>query len=357
VRAQVHLRLGDGEDSGLSADFALPGCLEPADIDVGDVAVAAPPVVLSGTVRDAAGAPLDRAVVDIAKLRGTEEPTEAPPYEWVAGARAMTDRQGRFTVSGRLPAGEYAAEARAKGYVGSGLLPIAVGARGFDFSIESQGALSGLVLLAEGVDPESILVEVTEPRAEPVGVTSSPGNSGSLRIQPDGTFRRTGLRPGLVDVCLRIRGEKDALATIEAVSIPAGGDSTDPRLRPIDLRELVQRQIEVRLVGPDNGPVASAAVAIRPSGDGAAPARRILCEDGQLTIASRSRALDLEVDGRGMRVARRDSVTGKLTIVLEPGSTVAVRVEDTDAGTVFQLTPDPTALTGALKALADQSGR
>jgi len=260
-------------------------------------------------------------------LSGPDDPTGSP-YTWTAGGRATTDREGRFTVTGVLSPGDYAARVWAEGFAAPGMRAFVVGARHWDAVLERYGGLEGSVLLAEGIRPELIVVDVKLRPSDPTVDTNVRHNT---QLHPDGSFRLASLPPGLVDVHLHIEGESDTLATIESVSIPSGGEATDARLRPIDLRELVRRQIVITIVGPDERPVASAAVAIRPAGDHAGPSRRILCEDGQLTILSRSPAVDLELQAHGMRVARREAVATDQTIVMEAGLPITVQLPATFA--------------------------
>lgn len=248
----------------------------------------------------------------------------------------MTDKAGRFTVSGVLESGAYLVDVRAEGFVDTGLQPFTPGTQEWNVVLERHGALEGSMLLPTGIAANRIVVLAT-----PRGTSSDPrGWQGGLtRALPSGHFRLEKIPPGVVDVRLLLDADDEPLASVEGVAIHGGVDSTDARLSPLDLRGLVLRQIQITIEGPDHASVKSASVAVRPAGDAGAVARRILCEDGQLTLVSRWPAVDLEVRADGMRVARREAVTLDTKIVMETGIPISVRLP-----AEFELPPAPLEL-------------
>lgn len=325
TRCRVHVHAKTKDGVVVSADFAPESPLRSGDIEVGDIVLTEPPVVLAGTVRDTSGAPVYWANVDFARTRGATEPESEPPYRWVSGQRAMTDKFGRFVSSGVLERGDYFVQVRANGYVDSARAPFVVGTRDWDVVLEKYGAVEGSILLGDGIDASQVVVEVEPHDSED---PSRKRLGGPVRVLPTGEFRLSDTPPGLVDVTLRMHGDFEALTTIERVEVPSGRDAADPRLRSIDLRGLALRQIRCTIRGPEQSAIKSAAIAIRPAGECDAPARWILCEDGDLTVLTRSPAIDLEVRAPGMRVARREAITKDVAIVMEAGIPLTVKLPD-----------------------------
>ncbi len=324
ARCTVELKVGDtAQGNVMTAVIAPPDPLRPEDIAVGDVVLTAPVVALSGTVRDSKGEPIYWATVDLALKRVQREPDDPFMFDYLPGRRTMTDKAGQFTVTGVLEPGEYLVDVMANDFVHSGLQPFVPGTQGWNVVLDRHGELAGTLLLSEGIAAERIVVEATPRvlREDPRAWTG-----GSAHALPTGAFRLIEVPPGIVDVRVRLDGDPETLASIEGVAIPAAGESTDPRLLPIDLRGIVMRQIQVTIEGPDRERVHSATVAVRPSGEAVAVARRILCDDGRLTLVSRWPAVDIEVRAPGMRVVRREAVTTDQRIVMEPGIPITVRL-------------------------------
>jgi protocatechuate 3,4-dioxygenase beta subunit len=354
VHCTLHVRTGDSAAGNvLTAEIAPVDPLRAEDVNVGDVVLTAPVIALSGTVRDADGKPIYWAWVDIARKQVPNEPQRPVTYDYLSNRRAMSDKAGRFTVSGELEPGEYLVDVAANGFVHTGLRPFTPGTQGRDVVLERHGELEGSVLLPAGVAADRIVVEVSpseadRDRAREADPDPRAWTGGSSHALPTGAFRLIEVPPGVVDVRVRLDGEIEPLTRIDGVAVTAGSASTDPRLRPIDLRGIVLRQIEVTIEGPDGARVHSAVVAVRPTGDADADARRILCEDGQLTVVSRWSALDLEVRAPGMRVVRREAVTTDQRVVMEPGIPITVRLP-----AEFQMPAAPLDLTLMLCPVAN----
>jgi RNA polymerase sigma-70 factor (ECF subfamily) len=324
---RLHVRTGDTAEGGVwTADVDVSEPLRGGDHPIGDVVLGEPAVCLSGTVRDTSGAPIHRALVDVARRRPATPSDDPPGYDWIPGQRAMTDEQGRYVVSGVLPPGEYLVDVRCDRHVSTGLEPFTPGTRGHDVVLRRWGALEGRLRLPDGVGADRIVVEAGLQPGAPRRADGTGWTRGSAHVLPDGTFQIDEIPPGPIDVRVRLDGDDEPLASIEGVQVPEGGPTTDPRLHPVELRGGVLHQIRIRIRGPDPSRAPAAAVALRPAGDARAAPRRILCEDGELVFVSRWPAVDVEVRAAELRTARREGVTGEATIEMEPGIALTVRL-------------------------------
>jgi RNA polymerase sigma factor (sigma-70 family) len=316
----LHLRSGVGESEVLSAD--LEHTLDPGDIQVGDVLLGEPSVVLAGRITNQLGEPLYWADVIIARKRYYGDARERWTYDWIQGLTAQSDHEGNFTCTGELSAGEYLYKARASDHLDTDLLPFQPGERDLQIELVQVGSLLGSVLTPDGISPTRVALDV-----HLAGETRATINWSNWvrRPRPDGSFAVEELAPGLVDVHLRLDPDSPPLLRIDEVRIDPGGKSSDPRLQGIDLRSILRR-IELEVVDSGGRPVSAAQVSVRPSGDADAPPVHTVFEDGDVLVITASAAVELEVRAPGFLTARLSGVRDDQRIVLQEGIPLRVKL-------------------------------
>ena len=161
----------------------------------------APPVEMKGIVLDTDSSPLPGVKVaarEVLASDGRGYPIAQPPH-------GTTDAQGRFTLAG-LPAGHARLSVSAPSYQMLDVLKLHAGpAQDIELRMTATGVVTGKVLNAEDETHVSM-----EPPGDPIGKWS-----GSMKINPDGTFRFDGVPPGPYTLSANphaARAEKDPRA-------------------------------------------------------------------------------------------------------------------------------------------------
>ena len=252
ARVTVRLRVQLPGPNGTSAtgptfsgefDAAAPSTGEPTD--VGDVVMHKAPVFASGIVIDEAGDPVQHANLSIyEKFNQRSDPED---FGWnISGLDyGYTDASGHFQMVGDKPPGEYAIGARARGYVGRGLVRFQSGTSNLVMHLDRERFLSGTLLLPDGADHAECVIVATTP-----GATREQNSGYNVKgtVAPGGKFTLTGLRRSAVSLTLKYGEEKVELASLHEI-LPTDSTSQKPRqLDPWDLREELRRIVfDVRL--------------------------------------------------------------------------------------------------------------
>lgn len=307
-------------------------------VELGDVVMRPPPVVVAGRVLDDAGEPIYWAGVWAARFRDPDEPPGLPPYTWVPNSPTMTDRDGRFVLTGEMPPGEYRLNAAKTGFLRTDWIPFPLGADGLEVRLAREGGLEGRIILAGGIDPARLAVEVVPSGADLPIFALTRNSEYGLRPWTSGAFRKEGLAAGSYDVRICIAGYPVSIAEITGVLVEEGGVSKDSRLDPIDLTRIV-RGIDVDVVDPAGDAVPKGYVTFWPGVSGDSPPDRRVFRDGRISILALRREVDMLVVAPGASHQHLAAVRGGDTVVLEGGIPVRVRLK-TDAelpGPPFEL--------------------
>lgn len=163
------------------------------------------------------------------------------------GIGERTDAEGHFRLQGVLP-GRYAAFASPDSQNGFYSVPVPFeisegDVSGLVIKVRPGASISGIVVI-EGTSERSVLARLSQLRVAywPVGETLSTPNFGEgERVNPDGTFRIGGLRPGKFKLMLGgwprpkgfslLRIEREGIEIRSGmVEVPAGGAITGLRL-------------------------------------------------------------------------------------------------------------------------------
>lgn len=229
----VEARRGRGVD--LRGRFALPVVLR-SDIDVGDVVIEQPPVVVSGQVLYADGTPARDALV------GLTSSDDGTPWRYYAVAgedQGAGDAAGRFELRSNSASCHFIVQATAR--LGeepkrwrlsslSTLVP-----RGAtdvrlvleDRATEALGVIEGVVVLPAGARPALLEVEA---------------HSGARRVagRVTGQGYAVHVPAGVWTLRLRLRGVDAPVLEIADIVVPDHAASADPRVAELDLRDLVR---------------------------------------------------------------------------------------------------------------------
>jgi hypothetical protein len=316
---------GNAGDAGarvLFAEIHVAGDYSSGEIDLGDIVLREPPVVLSGSVRNDAGENVHWASISIARKHVHDEQQGRWNWDWVTSLRAQTDMDGAFTCAGIAEIGDYAYVANANGYSSTGFVPFEPGLHGIEIVLQQDGALEGSLLLPEGVPGERFVIAMR--RSEEVEANASVRGH-ETRALPGGRFRVEGVRADRYDVQILLYGSAEPLHTVSGVRVESGETSRDPRLQEVDLRDRLRR-IEIALEGRDGGAVGAAQAAIWPAGSGGTPPRRIACEDGSFTLDSPWPVVDVEIRALGYRPHLLESVSTNRKVTLEEGVSVVLEL-------------------------------
>jgi hypothetical protein len=306
-------------------------------LELGDVHVQGVPVHATGLVQDARGAPVPRALVKVFQARDRQRGNGSVTRSWshVWQANAWSDDRGRFSI--RTSEKDWLLALRAQTPdARSAPLEIRAGDSDIVLVLDQDGELSGRLLLAAAGTPTDYLnVEVSRAAGEPVAL-ELPEYRGHV-VDSGGEFAVRGLAPGLYDVRVRLQGREDPLASVSAVRVSAGAGPRDPRLDPLDLRN-VGDFVELVVFDAD-GRIPEDIVACQPAGGAGTEFRNSWNPGGRLLLDRRDPPLwvtaehcrlelvDPAAVGRELRLRRASTVR----IVLEeglplPGDEVRMRV-------------------------------
>ncbi|MEW6073206.1 MAG: carboxypeptidase-like regulatory domain-containing protein [Planctomycetota bacterium] len=331
VLGAATLLAGGSQDPTCRAELGDVRTRRGETTELGDVRLQLLPTLARGRVVDDRGEPFYWACVRTHRKMSLQSTpwtaADGERHTWwpMNDLQVQTDRDGRFATRGTLEAGTYVLVASADGYLDSAPLPFVPGDDGLELVLRAEGALAGIALVDEGIPAPWLIVEVEPPAG---GVPSSiPGREDPVRrvrCREDGSFHVPHLAPGSSSVRIRAWNESDPLRELEGVPIAPGGTSTDPRLQPLDLRQLLRR-IEVMVTGYAGPAPPLGHVAILDPAVGGPP-RHVALEDGRTAFLTRSATVDLEVWTVGYRTARLDAVRERATVDLEPGLPVTIRL-------------------------------
>ncbi|MCC6669621.1 MAG: sigma-70 family RNA polymerase sigma factor [Planctomycetes bacterium] len=275
--------------------------------DLGDVVLAAPPILLQGTVVDAAGAPVAGATLHVQDEDGGTR------WEASGVAEVQSDAAGCFTLRGAVGTSFPRVSCR-KDPLPAYSANFQPGTVGHRIVLRSGGAIRLPVRLPEGVDPA--LFHVT--CADAAGVVETWSLDVRLRA---GIVEWDGLAPGPVRVEVRGAGGSEPLAR-RSGQVVAG---TATALEVIDLGQT--HAFTITVLDAQGAPIPEAVAWLDPDQvrQGTHSAARAFT--GRLTLRAAAPSVDVAVTapGYGIRVVR--GLRGDAEVRLPPGLTVDLDVD------------------------------
>ncbi len=245
-------------------------------------------LAVSGQITDRTGRPLAQAQVDLRRLRedGGERPTGNGPPGRVnresSAARTRADAQGRFALR-HLPPGSYLVAATAENHDAGRTEPFALqqtDVGGIVLALDALGALTGRITNAAALVGREVRVTAlpTDRPFEPWRMGN--GGRGMLaQMEPDGTYRIDGLRPGPHHVRAFVGSAGDLFRDLGPLLGSGQTLPTDVTIAPgevatLDLVATLPQRGGVRGTVTANGaPAAGFRVELRPVAGTAEPGR------------------------------------------------------------------------------------
>lgn len=306
-------------DGTVDLSFALPG----PRVDLGDVRLTQPPLIASGRVVDENGDPLRGADVVVQRKvywgeRIVDESGEQRFYwqqEWPL--RTATDRQGAFAIRGRVEDGELGLGAQREGYYSEAdPTSFVLGATDVELVLNTGGSVAGNVVVDEHVPFDAVNVYLD--RGDEQGHDYA-------HVDDEGEFEFLSLSSGSFDLVVELEGTHEEVRRIEGVSVEAGGDSEDARLRDIDLRGSIT-YVALTLVDEDGDPVEGAQIWVDPTGEAGDSPDLHAWDRRPVRIATGKPSVDLRIEANGYRRVELEDVSSDREVVLASGIPVRVVV-------------------------------
>lgn len=314
-----------------TAEHAMAPDYPDALTEIGDIVVAEQPLLVAGVVVGPTGGSVAGTRVHALPDKLDVE-DYANPF-WSEVMRGETDAAGRFRIHGKGRACPYRIVARRPGAYQDEIPRVQPGTRGVILTLSAGGTVRGSVLLAEGFEPGQLLVRGSgEPVLGHLGLgpillalDRPRGKSDPLdaRLDAQGRFDLSGLRPGRLRVALHLSGHGEPLAVVRGVEVEAGRVTEDPRLQQIDLRQL--RTLHLRLRDADGAALRPMYVGVRQAGE--KTWKEVYVQgDGKLELTVVGAAADLRVAQAGYRAQVFDQVSRDGELQVRAGIPFQVRV-------------------------------
>jgi hypothetical protein len=297
-------------DLTLFAGLVHPA-LQPGEARDVTVTFAPARVVARGVVIDAAGAPVEGAVVTLAE--------GAPPAG--RATTRITGPDGTFTFRGAA-ASPIAIRAHDPAKGSSDWIPLEVPAPPVALELAPCGALVGRLRAAPGLPrlPMTVTIEPSDRAGQKISCWPPPPEWRTAPVPDGGAFALAGLPRGPYDVRVHL-GEVLVLSA-PRVDVPAGQDGSDPRLDDVVVGEGL-RDAVVHVRDAAGAPVADAGVVLLECPDapaGTAPwQRRTTGADGAARfLVPRGAAVAVCVTRGGAVPFRRSCSEFPFTVTIAP---------------------------------------
>jgi len=259
----------------------------------GELVLEQVPLLIAGRVKDAAGQPVEGAVVNVGSRRRFLSHT--PP-------------DGSFVIHARTEEEPLRVRASKRGMARGETVEVVPGARGVELVLRPATRVEGRVLLGEGVLPARVRILV-----------ESPGQSARTRIDEGGAFSFTA-SPGPATLRFLLVGRDEPVKILTDVEV-VEGTTTD--VGTVDLRDRAFA-VEVTARTPAGEAVPHATVLVRAPTDLEYRSAGATDPFGRCSVAVPSLPVEIAVAADGRRLVRRRVDTSEVTLVLEPGFPVIV---------------------------------
>jgi hypothetical protein len=292
----LELRLDDAR----TGTFAVPDGPPRGVTELGDLWLDDLPLLVAGSVVDAAGGPVRGAFVS-ARPAGAD------------AVQVATDANGRFATFAAAAANEVSVTAAKQGARSGAPVIAERGSGDVLLVLRRDGMLSGTVLHGCAAPPANLQVAVRALAPDGDHLADTVGRDGAV------LFRR--VRPGRYDVAVLLAGASAPLAIAPGIEVRDGERTT---LAPFDVRGLL-REVTVRVTADDlRAPVAQ--LDYRPSGSDADWAS--VPAIGTARIVTTAPALDLVASAPGYVAAERTEAIGTVTLHLRRGLPITLRLRE-----------------------------
>jgi len=305
----------------------------PAQIELGDVVLGPPPALVTGTVVDAAGKPLEGALVRM----GQKMETELPNFFFIPinGVTSKpTDAAGHFELTGPPPAGELVVRASKEGYIDSLDADCESGDRDLRIQLFKGGRMGGFLLMGDtkaidwdvGIWPEGEGAhEVFVPKPLSKSWHTSDKWAYSAPFPKNGIFAWIELPPGSYSVRVISRSGGDEVAHVTGILVKAGEDCRDPRLQGIDVSASLA-EVELRVRDINGAVVDMLEVGLINAAD--QRVEYFSASGGSKVLHLKTVPREVFVRAPGFEIARFMAFAGANDVVLEPDQRLELRLPE-----------------------------
>ena len=326
-----------------------------AEFDIGDVQLAALPLLVAGRLVGAdGGAPPEsaRIQIQVASAQGGD------PWQWFRASGGAQLPTGEFRMLGEAPSHPLRLVVYGRGFVPVAPRPFVAGERDVRIELQRGGSVVAKVTVLSPIQAqalESVLVPQV-PSAlytptVPFDPSFDPRVPGQRQFVSDGPLQSRWVwpevAPGRYRLEVHSRGLHRPVATVDDIVVVEGERNESPRLQ-LDLSGLPV--VELRVPQAANSPAdAACGVVAVLEGDTVGP--RFVQLDGPLAWFVAATPIDLRVRVPGCRDRIVRGAVGVQQVDLEPGIPMALQIEGAPTGVEIEwsVTPldDPLALPRA----------
>jgi hypothetical protein len=214
-------------DQELVSDLVLPTNLSEGVNDLGDVILSGLPILISGRVLDAQGAPAPGVRLHVMAEFSNED------YREIGGGTHRTDSEGQFLIRGRSEAPKIVFYTGATNNLDVETR-VDPGTTGIEVRLNPVYSVSGSLLLDEKILPTSILL-----RTGPLDYAAEQGipfGAPRAQAQADGSFVLKVADSSPVSLLITDRVSGAMLKVIPQITPSSDPEFVDPQLNQIDLR-------------------------------------------------------------------------------------------------------------------------
>jgi hypothetical protein len=214
-------------DQELVSDLVLPTNLLEGVNDLGDVVLAGLPILISGRVLDAQGAPAAGVRLHVMAEFSNED------YREIGGDMHHTDDEGKFLIRGRSEAPKIVFYTGATNNLDVETR-VDPGTTGIEVRLNPVYLISGSLLLDEEISSTSIILRTGS--LDYSAEQGIPFGSPRAQAQKDGSFAIKVTDSSSVSLLITDRESGALLKVIPQITPSSDSEFVDPQLRQIDLR-------------------------------------------------------------------------------------------------------------------------
>lgn len=319
-----------------------PGELRPGLIEVGNVVLAGPPVVVTGHVVDQHGKRVVGAVVQLVRPRLPVRRRLIDIEDMNAGGvdsgMALADGTGNFQMRSFVEGADIALSVEDPRFFGSDPTTVKRGALGVELVVRRPSSMSGRVL----VDPCVPLSDVK--------LSLENQDSGDITMPAeDGTFRFEQLTPGRSRLSISIDGCDLPQLGLDDVVVDEANPKADSRLQQLDLRGSV-RCLSIDVLDSQGHAVNGAQVWLSASAPTRFMRRRETVE-GRAAFVFFPQPVDFDIECTGHKRIHLSSVESDQTVRLDAGPLVRFVIDGK-----LDLPPAPYRLSAGLDLTGTDPG-
>ncbi len=305
-------RAGGDRRAGAAARVDRSWTLPPGPTQQGTVPRVQPPLLASGFIVDAAGAPLAGATIRASAQYFYN--AENFYWNWDGSMSSPSLPDGSFALYGAVQGERIRLEGSLPLYWCAGVETVP-GATGVQVVMQRAGRVAGTVQLDAGENAGDYMLTLTQGAAED---PQSP--RATVILEGDGRFAFESVAPGVCRLDLLPLGSSHVFATLDGLSVVAGEDCADPRLHPFDARGLT-RSLRLRAVNAAGEPVPNFRVREMRADGGE---DEFYANQGEVRVPVRAAASDFLVVAEGFLTVSLPRVTQDQEVRMQPGPRVRI---------------------------------